>query len=165
MRNRIRATGTALGLTLAFGAFGATGVAIAGETDPVPPPPADTVTVPVPVPGPTTTVTVPQPSPTVTVTVPTPAPKATTESTNNSSGSGSSGSTAAAAPAAPAATPVAFKNTGVDTGTVPQGGVQAGGGGMAVQGATPTLLAVVLGLFAFGLTSGGVALRRRAAQH
>jgi hypothetical protein len=52
-------------------------------------------------------------------------------------------------------------DTSSDTGTVPQGGVQAGAGGTAPDGPSPLVLALGLGTLGLGLTSGGVALRRR----
>ena len=169
MRNRIRATGTALALGVALATFGATGVALAGEpttvTVPVPGP-TQTVEVPGPTqtvetPAPTQTVEVPGPTKTQTVTVPAPTRKA---SETSGSGSGSS-SSAATETSSPATTPVANTETSVDTGTVPQGGVQAGAGGTAIGGGTPALLTVLLGLLAFGITSAGVVMRRRAAAH
>ena len=50
-------------------------------------------------------------------------------------------------------------SSGVDTGAIPQGGIQAGGGGTADGGATSPLL----GLAALSalLGAGGLALRRR----
>ncbi len=61
---------------------------------------------------------------------------------------------------------VVFQNTsnqtsGTDTGTFPQGGIQAGAGGMA-DDAPASLLLLGLGTLAFGLMAGGVALRRRS---
>ena len=52
-------------------------------------------------------------------------------------------------------------SSGVDTGAIPQGGIQAGGGGTADGGATP-----LLGLAALSalLGAGGLALRRRGFQ-
>ena len=169
MRNRIRATGTALALATAFATFGITGAALAGEpttvTVPVPGP-TQTVEVPGPtqtveVPGPTQTVEVPGPTKTVTVHAKS-KPAAKSESGGGSGGSSNTSNSSSSS--APAATPVAFSNTGVDTGTVPQGGVQAGAGGMS-DGGTPAVLTVLLALFAFGIAATGVVVRRRAAEH
>ena len=41
----------------------------------------------------------------------------------------------------------------------------AGAGGTAVDGGTSTALALGLGLLAFGLTAGGITMRRRVGQH
>jgi hypothetical protein len=61
---------------------------------------------------------------------------------------------------------VVFQNTsnqtpGTDTGTFPQGGIQAGAGGMAEDGPA-SLLLLSLGALALGLMAGGVVLRRRS---
>jgi hypothetical protein len=61
---------------------------------------------------------------------------------------------------------VVFQNTsnrtsGTDTGTFPQGGIQAGAGGMAEDGPA-SLLLLSLAALALGLMSGGVVLRRRS---
>jgi hypothetical protein len=171
MRKRLFATTAAVTLALSFGAVGVTGVALAGEDDTVPPPaetPPTTVTVPVP--GPTQTVTVPVPGPTETVTVQKPAPKKKKES-GGSGGSGNSGSTNSGSTNTSStadtreSAALTFTGSTVDTGTVPTGGIQAGAGGTAADDGTPVLLALSLGLLAFGLTSGGVALRRRASEH
>jgi|SRR4051794_23237705 hypothetical protein len=162
MRNRLLAAGT----TLALATFGFTGAAIAGEP----------TTVTVPVPGPTETVPVPGPTETVTtpaetVTVPGPTKTVTTQAPSkksSGSGSGSSetlGASSTGTTAAATTTPVATTTeTSVDTSS-PVGGVQAGAGGMAPDPSSPTTLAIVVGLFAFGLTTAAVTLRRRAAEH
>ena len=49
-----------------------------------------------------------------------------------------------------------------DTGTVAQGGIQAGEGGMAQHGSNSALLGVGAGLAAFGIAAGVHARRRRA---
>jgi hypothetical protein len=59
-----------------------------------------------------------------------------------------------------------FRNTtnrtsGTDTGTFPQGGIQAGAGGMA-EDRPASLLLLGLGALGLGLMAGGVALRRRS---
>jgi hypothetical protein len=61
---------------------------------------------------------------------------------------------------------VVFQNTsnqtsGTDTGTFPQGGIQAGAGGMAEDGPA-SLLLLSLAALALGLMAGGVVLRRRS---
>lgn len=171
MHKRIRATGTAVSLAVTLGAFGLSGVAMAGEDGSTPPPP-ETVTVPGPtqtvtVPGPPETVTVP--GPTKTVTVEAHAPKAPKESSSSGSSSGSSRSgsnTSTTSPSTSSVTSVALTNTatGTDTGTIPHGGVQAGAGGMSADGGPSAVLALGLGLLAFGLTAGGVTMRRRALE-
>ena len=50
--------------------------------------------------------------------------------------------------------------SGTDTGTIPQGGIQAGGGGAADDG-TVSLLLLGTGALALMLTAGGLTLRRR----
>jgi hypothetical protein len=172
MRKRLITAGTAMTLALSVGAFGATGVALAGEDD-SPPPPPDTQTVPVP--APTQTVTVPGPTQTVTVPGPTKTVTVKTKSKSTGGGSGSTGSTGRSNsskgsissptrqvqishPATTATT------ANVDTGTSPVGGVQAGAGGAADHGPSPVALSLALGMLALGLTSGGVALKRRASE-
>ena len=54
------------------------------------------------------------------------------------------------------ATPV----SGVDTGTIPQGGIQAGAGGTADEGPSSALLLGSAALMLV-LAAGGLALRRR----
>jgi hypothetical protein len=169
VRKRILAAGTAFTLTMSLATFGLTGVALAGEDDPAPPPaevPPTTVTVPVP--GPTTTVEVPGPTKTVTVTTPAPTPKKKPASNESSSGSSSSSGTLGASSSgtsvATTAKTVSFSNTGVDTGTHPVGGVQAGAGGTAPDAPAPGILALGLGMLAFAVTAAGVTLRRRAAE-
>jgi hypothetical protein len=163
MRKRLLGASTALTLALTFGAFGLTGVALAGE-DNTTPPPADPVittqTVTVPVPGPTQTVTVPSPTKTVTVKVKAPAPK---HASAGSESSGSSESSSHSTPTANVAATTPTTSTS-DTGTVPQGGVQAGAGGTASQGPSPVLMASALGLALLGVASGGAALRRRFSE-
>ena len=166
MRNRILNAGTTLALALTLGVAGMTGVALAGEDDTPPPPaevPTTTVTVPVEVPGPTTTVTVPVPGPTTTVTVPVPAPETSSGSESGGSGSGSKKSSGSGSSRNTAA--LTFAGSGTDTGSIPQGGIQAGAGGTADNAPAPALVALVLALLAFGTAAGGVAMRRRGAQH
>jgi hypothetical protein len=50
--------------------------------------------------------------------------------------------------------------SGTDTGTIPQGGIQAGAGGTADDGAIPALL-LGSGALMLVLTAGGIAVRRR----
>ena len=52
-------------------------------------------------------------------------------------------------------------STGTDTGTFPQGGIQAGGGGMADGGEVLPVLLLGSGAIALVLTAGGLRLRRR----
>ena len=168
MHNRLLHGATAFALALSLGTLGVTGVALAGEDDdsedtPAAVQPAPQPTTPQPVP--VTPAPVPAPSP---VPAPAPAPtKATPKSTNKSSshsGSSSSGSNSSSrshSPSRPSTTPVA--NRSVDTGIVPQGGIQTGAGGTAA-GSSPLLLALALGFLAFGISSGGVALRRRSVE-
>jgi len=175
MRKRLFATTAAVATALSFGALGVTGVALAGEpttvteTVPAEAPPPTTVTVPVP--GPTETQTVPVPGPTKTVTVQKRAPRHNSGGGGSgNSGSHNTGSTNTGTVGTTNTTPrqsqaLTFTGSNVDTGTVPQGGIQAGAGGTAADGGTSVALALGLGLLAFGLTSGGVALRRRASEH
>jgi hypothetical protein len=58
---------------------------------------------------------------------------------------------------------VANVSAGNDTGTSPQGGIQAGGGGTANGGAVSALL-LGSGALALVLTAGGVVLRRRSLE-
>jgi hypothetical protein len=154
MRKRLLGASTALTLALTFGAFGLTGVALAGE-DNTTPPPADPVTT-------TQTVTVPVPGPTKTVTVKVKAP-APKHASAGSESSGSSESSSHSTPTANVAATTPTTSTS-DTGTVPQGGVQAGAGGTASQGPSPVLMASALGLALLGVASGGAALRRRFSE-
>ncbi|HEX6715400.1 MAG TPA: hypothetical protein VF066_18555 [Thermoleophilaceae bacterium] len=158
MRKRLLNGATAFTLALSLGTFGVTGVALAGEDDSDDTPPAVQ-----PAPEPTT----PQPVPVEPAPAPAPAPapvsapeKTTVKSTKKKSSSHSSGSSNTSSPSRSSTTPVA--NTSVDTGIVPQGGIQAGAGGTAADSSSPLLIALALGFLAFGVTSGGVALRRRS---
>ena len=97
----------------------------------------------------------PQPSPTSQL------KKESHEESGN--GSGSAGKPASSRPIRQAtphvvqiATPV---TAGVDTGTIPQGGIQAGAGGTADDGSTAGLLWG--GALVLALAAGGLALRRR----
>jgi hypothetical protein len=171
MRKRLITAGTAMTLALSIGAFGATGVALAGEDD-SPPPPPETQTVPVP--APTQTVTVPGPTQTVTVPGPTKTVTVKTKSKSTGGGSGSTGSNGTNSSKGSISSPtrqVQIAHTtptattaNVDTGTSPVGGVQAGAGGAADHGPSPVALSLALGMLALGLTSGGVALKRRASE-
>jgi outer membrane biosynthesis protein TonB len=165
MRERLLNATTTFMLVLTFGMFGTTGIALAGEDDnttpPPPPPPAEPAPPPpTPQPVPVTPAPLPTPPPAPIPPAPKkakvkkPAVKTTTKSSNKSVSSSPSPS--------PSITPVA--NTSVDTGVVPQGGIQAGAGGTAANGSSSLPLALTLGLAAFGVTSGGVALRRRSAE-
>jgi hypothetical protein len=58
---------------------------------------------------------------------------------------------------------VANVSAGNDTGTSPQGGIQAGGGGTADGGAVSALL-LGSGALALLLTAGGLVLRRRSLE-
>ena len=57
---------------------------------------------------------------------------------------------------------VANVGAGNDTGTTPQGGIQAGGGGTADGGVSALLLGT--GALALLLTAGGLVLRRRSLE-
>ena len=88
----------------------------------------------------------------------TPKPKKESNS-NSGSGSGSGGENASAHKALP----VVQGTTQVadtDTGTVPQGGIQAGAGGTAADGTGAALL-LGSGALVLMLMGGGLALRRR----
>jgi hypothetical protein len=119
------------------------GAHASGEDCPVTPPPAATPTPVTPAPV-------------------TPAPESTKKKKKKSNGgSGVAGKTekrksAGSLPVVQSTTTVAD----TDTGTIPQGGIQAGGGGTADDG---TALALLLGSGALVLTlmAGGLALRRR----
>jgi hypothetical protein len=171
MRKRLITAGTAMTLALSVGAFGATGVALAGEDD-APPPPPDSQTVPVP--APTQTVTVPGPTQTVTVPGPTKTVTVKTKSKSTGGGSGSNGSSGSNSSKGSISSPTrqvqishpatTATTANVDTGTSPVGGVQAGAGGAADHGPSPVALSLALGMLALGLTSGGVALKRRASE-
>jgi hypothetical protein len=54
-------------------------------------------------------------------------------------------------------------STSTDTGTIPQGGIQAGAGGTADAG-TSVLLGLGSGALALVLTAGGFVLRRRGIE-
>lgn len=51
-------------------------------------------------------------------------------------------------------------SSGTDTGTIPQGGIQAGAGGTADDGSA-AVLSLGLGALMLVLTAGGYVLRRR----
>ena len=162
MHNRLLHGATAFALALSIGTFGVTGVALAGEddqSDDTPPAvqPAPQPTTPQPVP--VTPAPAPSPAP-----APAPAPKnATIKSTEKSSSHSGSSSSRSNSPSRSTSTPVA--NTSVDTGIVPHGGIQTGAGGTAAAvSSSPLLLALALGFLAFGVTSSGVALRRRSVE-
>jgi hypothetical protein len=174
MRKRILTTGTTLMLALALGTTGLSGVAFAGEDndgdDDAPvttqPAPAPTPTNPVPVIEAPAPVVAPAPAPAVTQ----PTAKKEQRNTSRPSGSGHGGSPqgtsrGTSTPSTPISTqPVALTTTSTDSGVVPQGGIQAGGGGTATQGGSLLMLAIAMGGFAFAFASGGVALRRRASE-
>jgi hypothetical protein len=118
------------------------GAHASGEDCPVTPPPAAT-------PAPVT------PAPV------TPAPESTKKK-KSSGGSGVAGKTEKrkSAGSLPVVQSTTTTVADTDTGTIPQGGIQAGGGGTANDG---TALALLLGSGALVLTlmAGGLALRRR----
>jgi hypothetical protein len=58
---------------------------------------------------------------------------------------------------------VANVSGGNDTGTTPQGGIQAGGGGTA-DGSAVSALILGFGALALGLTAGGLVLQRRSLE-
>jgi hypothetical protein len=76
-------------------------------------------------------------------------------------GDQNSGDTPSAA--SPVVETVSNVSAGQDTGTSPQGGIQAGGGGTADGGAVSALL-LGSGALALVLTAGGLALRRRSLE-
>ena len=93
-------------------------------------------------------------------TQPPPAPKPEAPKKQSGGGSGSEGAsenTPAAPQVVQTETPV---TAGVDTGTIPQGGIQAGAGGTADEGSTAGLLWG--GSLILMVAAGGLALRRRA---
>jgi hypothetical protein len=93
---------------------------------------------------------------------PRPAPKSETHKEKSGGGSGAAGESAGSeiTPVTPqvvqTTTPV---SAGVDTGTIPQGGIQAGAGGTADDGSMSGLLWG--GGLIFVLAASGLALRRR----
>ena len=93
----------------------------------------------------------PQPSPTSQ-----PKKESHQESGNGSVSAGKPASTRATPQIVQIATPV---TAGVDTGTIPQGGIQAGAGGTADDGSMAGLLWG--GALVLALAAGGLALRRR----
>jgi hypothetical protein len=159
MRKRILTTGTTLMLALTFGTAGVTGVALAGEDDDSEDDAPD-VTQQAPAPAPVPVVQAPAPQAPAT---PAPAVTKPTSQQHSSNQSGSSQGTSAA-PSVPTSQPVAVTTTSTDSGVVPQGGIQAGGGGTAPRDGSLLILALAMGGIAFGLTSAGLALRRRAAE-
>jgi len=88
-----------------------------------------------------------------------PAEHGSSES-NSNSGSGSVGQRVGSTvrPQVVQTTPV---SAGIDTGTIPQGGIQAGAGGTADDGSQAGLLGS--GALMLALAAGGLALRRRNA--
>jgi hypothetical protein len=92
---------------------------------------------------------------------PQPAPKPEAPKEESGGGSGSAGgseSTPATPQAVRTQTPV---SAGVDTGTIPQGGIQAGAGGTAGNGSMTGLLWG--GALILVVAAGGLARRRRGA--
>jgi len=157
--------------TLALSAIGGTSVAFAGGN-------TETVTVTTPAPPPVT-VTTPAPPP-VTVTTPAPPPAPTPtkakhhrrhHSSGSSAGSGGSHTTntgvnVSAESSPETVTPVVKETANTTTtqvSTVPQGGIQAGGGWTALAGdgsSTGTVIGTAAGLLLV-LIGTGLALRRR----
>jgi hypothetical protein len=145
---------------------GAPGVAIAGEDD-APPPPTDTQPV---APPPTDTQPVaPPPTETLPV-VPPPPPAQKKPSTKSHRNSNKKAVTPqrvqrVSAPVQTVKPQLEFTGSTVDTGTVPQGGVQAGAGGTARgQGTSMASPALAVAVLALSLTAGGVMLRRRLSE-
>jgi hypothetical protein len=113
-----------------------------GEDCPVTPPPPAPVT-----PAPVT------PAPL------TPAPEAKKKHKKSSGGSGVAGKTQTSA-SLPVVQSTTTTVADTDTGTIPQGGIQAGAGGTADDGIAAALL-LGSGALALMLMAGGLALRRR----
>jgi hypothetical protein len=146
---------------LALSAVGSASVAFAGGIETVtvttPAPPPVTVTSPAP---PPVTVTTPAPPP-VTVTTPAPAPTPK-HSSKKSSGGGSNSSSGTSPSAEVAQTPVSTEvATTSETTTIPQGGVQAGGGGTAIADNAGSMVGVLGAVAGLGLILAGTVLARR----
>ncbi len=93
--------------------------------------------------------------------------KGSSKGGSNGGSKGGSGSQSKQRTTAPATLPVVQNTTtpvaDTDTGTIPQGGIQAGAGGTAGEGIGPAILLGSAGL-ALVFMAGGLALRRRGLE-